>query len=240
MDGYIKLHRKILENPVVCKDADYFAVWIYLLVNATHKEYQSIFKGEKITLQPGQLITGRYAIASQFSISDSKVKRILIGFENDRQIDRQRSNQNSLITILNWDTYQQCDRQDGQPMTDNCPTTDRQLTTNKNVKNERIKDIGHDTDHSQEFFEIFYSAYPRKVSKPMAEKSFKKLNVTEEMLDKMLRAIEIQKQSKQWQTKEYVPHPATWLNQKRWEDETDEPQNGAKLIQTGDNSFKLE
>lgn len=240
MDGYIKLHRKILENPVVCKDADYFAVWIYLLVNATHKEYQAIFKGEKITLQPGQLITGRYAIASQFSISDSKVKRILIGFENDRQIDRQRSNQNSLITILNWDTYQQCDQQDGQPMTDNCPTTDRQLTTNKNVKKERIKDIGQKSDQANELFNQFWTNYPRHVSKSSAEKSFNKLKVTDAILEKMLKSLETQKQSRQWSDKQYIPHPATWLNQKRWEDEIDEPQNEAKLIQTGNNSFKLE
>ena len=57
-DGWIKLHRKILENPVVCKDADYLAVWIYLLLKATHDEIQMIFRGEKIRLRPGQLITG--------------------------------------------------------------------------------------------------------------------------------------------------------------------------------------
>ena len=137
MDGYIKLHRKILENPIVCKDADYFSVWIYLLVNATHKEYQAIFKGEKITLKPGQLITGRCSIAKQFSISESKTKRILIAFENDQQINRQRSNQNSLITILNWDSYQQSD----QPVTSQRPASDQPVTTNKNVKNERMKEV---------------------------------------------------------------------------------------------------
>ena len=135
MDGYIKLHRKILENPVVCKDAEYFAVWNYLLLNATHKDYPVIFNGKKIILQPGKLITGRYEIAKTFSISDSKVKRILIEFESDRQIDRQRSNKNSLITILNWSLYQNSDRQDGQLLTDYWPTTDRLLTTNKNVRN---------------------------------------------------------------------------------------------------------
>lgn len=240
MDGYIKLHRKILENPVVCKDADYFAVWIYLLVNATHKEYQAIFKGEKITLQPGQLLTGRYAIASQFSISDSKVKRILIAFENDRQIDRQRSNQNSLITILNWETYQQRDQQEGQPVTDNRPTTDRQLTTNKNVKNVINNNIGQEPDLTSELFNQFWTNYPRHVSKSAAEKAFKKLKVNEAILEKMLKALETQKQSRQWSDKQYIPHPATWLNQKRWNDEMDESQNEAKLVRLGDNSFKLE
>ena len=52
MEGYIKLHRKMLENPVVCKDAETLAIWVYLLMNATYKPYDTIFKGKRITLQP--------------------------------------------------------------------------------------------------------------------------------------------------------------------------------------------
>ena len=55
-NGYIKLHRKILDNPVVMKSTDHLAVWMYLLLNATHKEYDTIIEGERITLQPGQLV----------------------------------------------------------------------------------------------------------------------------------------------------------------------------------------
>lgn len=183
MDGFIKLHRKILENPIVCKDADYFSVWLYLLLNATHKEYPSLFKGEKVILQPGQLITGRYVIAKQFNISDSKVKRILIDFESDRQIDRQRSNQNSLITILNWSLYQQRDRQDDQLLTDNCPTSDRPVTTNKNVKNvknEITKEIKPLKDKNIVFFPtdevlnqafIDFTEFRKKKKSPMTEKA---------------------------------------------------------------------
>ena len=37
----------------------------------------------------------------------------------------------------------------------------------------------------------------------------------------MLNAIETAKQSMQWNKDngQYIPNPATWLNQKRWEDE---------------------
>ena len=45
MEGWIKMHRKILDNPIICKDSDYLSVWIYLLLNATHKEIPAIFKG---------------------------------------------------------------------------------------------------------------------------------------------------------------------------------------------------
>ena len=49
MEGWIKIHRKILDNPIICKDSDYLSVWIYLLLNATHKEIPAVFKKEKIT-----------------------------------------------------------------------------------------------------------------------------------------------------------------------------------------------
>lgn len=137
MEGWIKFHRKILDNPIVCKDSDYFAVWCYLLLNATHTEYDAMFKGERITLKPGQLLTGRKSISKQFKIDESKVKRILISLENDQQIDRQRSSQNSLISILNWGSYQNNDQQNDQTVTSDCPASDQQVTTNKNVKKEK-------------------------------------------------------------------------------------------------------
>lgn len=137
MEGWIKLHRKMLENPIVCKDADYLAVWVYLLLKASHGICPMVFKGEKIMLQPGQLITGRLKIAADLSVNESKVKRILNAFKTDQQIDQQASNKNSLITILNWDSYQKSDQQNGQQMTSERPASDQQVTTNKNVKNEK-------------------------------------------------------------------------------------------------------
>ena len=76
MEGWIKIHRKMLENPIICKDSDYLSVWIYLLLNATHKEIPALFKGEKITLHPGQLITGRKSMSNKLKISESKIYRI--------------------------------------------------------------------------------------------------------------------------------------------------------------------
>lgn len=141
-EGWIKLHRCLLDNPIVSKDGDHIAVWVYLLLNATHKNYPALFKGKKIELKPGQLITGRRSIASALCINESKVRRILEDFESDQQIDRQRSNQKSLISIVNWTKYQSCDQQNEQQLTSQRPTTDQPVTTNKNVKNVKNKYIG--------------------------------------------------------------------------------------------------
>lgn len=147
MDGWIKLHRKTLDNPIVCKDADHAAVWMYLLLNATHKEYPALFSGNKITLKPGQLITGRKVISDKFNISESKVQRILKSFEIEQQIEQQNGNKSRLISILSWHEYQSDEHQDEQQLNNKRTTTEQQVNTNKNVKNvknkrtKEIKDI---------------------------------------------------------------------------------------------------
>ena len=199
-NGWIKLHRKLLDNPVVMKDSDHLAVWIYLLLNASHTEYPVLFGGKKISLKAGQLITGRKIIASTLGISESKVRRILDLFEIDQQIDRQRSNKNSLVSILNWDKYQIFDQQIDQQATNKRPTTDQQATTNKNNKN--IKNI-------KECKEIIYSDVPelnetiiafidyrKSIKKPMSDRAITlllgKLN---KMSNSVQEQIEILNQS---------------------------------------------
>lgn len=135
MDGWIKLHRKTMDNPIVCKDADHLAVWIYLLTNATHKEYPAVFAGEKIMLQPGQLITGRQTIGEKFNIHESKVQRILKKFENEHQIEQRTSNHKRLISILSWADYQSSEQPDEHQMNNQRTTDEQPVNTNKNVKN---------------------------------------------------------------------------------------------------------
>lgn len=67
----------------------------------------------------------------------------------------------------------------------------------------------------------FWQAYPRKVGKPVALKAYRKLNPSCSLHAEMMEALEKQKASVQWQKDggQYIPHPSTWLNQRRWEDE---------------------
>lgn len=67
-------------------------------------------------------------------------------------------------------------------------------------------------------FDRFWAAYPRKVGKGAAEKSFERIRPDAALVSRMLAAIAAQKNSDNWQ-RGYIPNPATWLNQRRWEDE---------------------
>lgn len=87
------------------------------------------------------------------------------------------------------------------------------------------KDKDYDNDKDQDnipagasAFDVFWQAYPKKVGKLAAKKAFDKANVPVETL---LDALERQKCGEQWQKNngQFIPNPATWLNQGRWEDE---------------------
>lgn len=79
----------------------------------------------------------------------------------------------------------------------------------------------------EEQFEVFWKAYPRKVNKQTARKSFSKA-IGKVSLETMLCALEKQKRSPQWvrDKGQYIPHPSTWLNQGRWEDEMEVKADG--------------
>jgi len=72
-------------------------------------------------------------------------------------------------------------------------------------------------------FDRFWAAYPRKISKGHARKAWDKIKPDEQLLARMLAAIGRAKTSAQWRKDDgqYIPHPATWLNGERWEDDHD-------------------
>lgn len=80
-------------------------------------------------------------------------------------------------------------------------------------------------------FEIFWNAYPRKKNKETAKKAFEKA-IKKTDLETILRGIEAQKKSRQWQEADgqFVPYPATWLNAGAWDDEVTEEEKEEGLL----------
>ena len=76
-------------------------------------------------------------------------------------------------------------------------------------------------------FNTFWQCYPRHTAKKLAEASFMKFMLEKRVsLDFILQKIDEHKKTEQWQNPTLVPHPATWLNQRRWEDEMPEAIHG--------------
>jgi hypothetical protein len=82
----------------------------------------------------------------------------------------------------------------------------------------RLGKVKQPSSSSDEGFDLFWISYPRKIGKATALKAWEKLTPP---VDEVMLAIKNQKTSDQW-TKDngqFIPHPTSWLNQQRWEDE---------------------
>lgn len=77
-------------------------------------------------------------------------------------------------------------------------------------------------------FARFWRAYPRKVKREHALKAWRVLKPSPELTDAILAAIEQHKHTDDWVKDggKYIPHPTTWLNGRRWEDDLGAPANG--------------
>lgn len=71
-------------------------------------------------------------------------------------------------------------------------------------------------------FDEFWLAYPRKTDKAKALKAWNKIKPDDSLVNLILNAVRSQSRTDQWTRDDgqYIPHPTTWLNGKRWEDET--------------------
>jgi len=135
--GFIKIFRS-LKNKGWYKKSEYIHLWIHLLIKATHKGIEYYFNGENIKLNPGQFITGRKTLSSETGINESKIERILNFFEkNEHQIEQQKSNKNRIISICNWNNYQQTEQQNEQQLNNKRTTNEQQLNTYKNDKKDK-------------------------------------------------------------------------------------------------------
>lgn len=137
MTGWVKIHRKMWSNPVVTKDIEHVGLWVYLITHATHQDFDTLWKGERITLHPGQLITGRKKLSTETGIDEYKVNRILKHFESAQQIAQLKSAQGSLITILAWDKYQISAQQIAQQVHNECTTSAQPLHTIQEYKEQK-------------------------------------------------------------------------------------------------------
>ncbi len=77
------------------------------------------------------------------------------------------------------------------------------------------------SEYSKEF-EMFWSSYPRKIGKGFAWKAWKKISGVKKIYEVIIESVEKHKtKDSQWKKEKgvFIPHPATFLNQSRWEDE---------------------
>lgn len=138
MAGWIKLHRKILDNPIFFKP-ELYQLFSYCLLRANHNESKIIWNGEEETLEKGCFLTGRKAIAQDTRQNESSVYKRLKNLEKLNMISVKSNNKFSVVKVLNYCIYQGEETDKEQQSNNKVTTREQQSNTDKNLRSKELK-----------------------------------------------------------------------------------------------------
>jgi hypothetical protein len=180
MEGWIKLHRKLIGNPLwTCEPFTRGQAWVDLLILANHKDSFFYKRGNKIDVKRGQLARSVVELSDRWSWSRSKVNNFLKQLEKEQQIIQQKTNVTQIVTVLNYDCYQEKEQQTEQQKSSRGAAEEQQKDTYKNVKN--IKNVKNEKEVYRSFDHLSISL-----------DDFNRLleNYTKQQIDDVLDAIQ--------------------------------------------------
>ena len=113
--GWIKLHRK-LQDCWIWQEKEPFdkrSAWVDLLLSANHSDKKILFNGELIIVKRGQVLTSIRKLSAKWSWSVNRVYRYLRLLESDKMLIKESDNDQTLLTIVNYEVYQCSEYTDG-------------------------------------------------------------------------------------------------------------------------------
>lgn len=202
-------------------DRDFKGVWIpkeiwlderlTMLDKGILTEIDSLDNGED-HCYAGNEYFARFCQCSESKVSKTISKLIELGYVKIVSFDGRIRKLQSCLAF--------CTRQDSKKY-DADKQKVRVNNTSNNTKNKSISRASADKDFSPAF-DDFWKLYPRKVAKQNAFKAWRKIGAedSQALIDSIMANVR-QRINGEWKGKDvqYIPYPATYLNQRRWEDE---------------------
>src|SRR5262245_57777096 len=224
--GYIALARGILDHPNVGARKPYsdFEAWCWLLFEAQWKPKRISVLNRRgaqtiLNLGRGQLSHSlRYMAKVWGWASDKRVRTFLNRLKIEAQIDTQTGTSQTVITICNYERYQNPESAKG---TKADAQTEAQWTRNGRKEEERKKEINICAPREKVFdplFLEFYTAYPKKKSRKDAAKAYAAARRDGVSHETIMAGLARAKPS--WRDPQFIPYPASWLRAGGYEDET--------------------
>ena len=106
MNGWIKLHRCLINKPIwAAAQPEQKVVLITILMLASHEPKEWIWQGKKFTIQPGQFITSLDSLAKKSGVSKKSVRTALANFENLEFLANVSAKTGRLISVINWERF---------------------------------------------------------------------------------------------------------------------------------------
>jgi len=197
-NSFIKLYRKIQDNWI-WDNPLYLKCWIDMLMRASIKPSSMLLNNQIIEVNRGEIVFSQRNFAKRNNMSRQQLRTFLTKLEKSKMI-RSKSNPDvTHLILVGYSTY-----------------NDSKLTQNQPRPNPIIRKKESKNKESNKDFEKFWEHYPKKVGKKKVQDKFDANNFP---IDLIIKNIELQKKSDQWQNQQYIPNPETYLNQERWTDE---------------------
>lgn len=130
--GWIKLHRKLLENPIFNSEKG-LKVWIWCLLSANHQENFCVIGRQKLLIKKGQFIMGGIKAEQLLGIARTTIYNWLNFLQKEGMIDIKKTNKYTIITIPNWDKHQE----NGHQIDNKLTSKKHQIDTNKKDNKEK-------------------------------------------------------------------------------------------------------
>lgn len=213
MQGYIKLHRRLLESEVF-QDAKLLKTWVWILMNCNWAPRKTM---NGILIDRGELFTGFRKAATALDCDKNTVLRHFKKLQDGDMIRYRSGTLGTHVKVLKYRDFQD----DPAEARDTCAYDSAYDVAYTNAytnayekkktrkQEERIKGDSH--------FLSFWEAYPKKAGKGGAERAWNEA-AKETEPDVIITAAKNFANSEKAKGK-FCPNPATWLNDRRWEDD---------------------
>jgi hypothetical protein len=109
MKGWISLHRKILDNPILSRGRTYsrFEAFVYMLLKANHKDNKVVIGNQLINIKTGSFLTSQKQLMKEFNWGISRLRSFLKLLQDDDMIEVKSNAISTMITINNYKELQQ-------------------------------------------------------------------------------------------------------------------------------------
>ena len=224
--GYIAIARGALNHPISGASKPYsrFEAWVWLLEQAAFKPVRvRVSNGHShsaLTIKRGQLSHSLRYMATAWGWTVKSVRTFLARLESDTQIGTQKGTAQTLITICNYETYQNAASYKGTQGGTQKGTQGARKGHKEEKGNKETKDIASDLEAA---FSAWYAIYPNKKARDKARKAFLKLIASDaitapELMAKTAAYAAYRKTLPRTEDR-FIPYPASWLNSGEYADE---------------------
>ena len=215
--GYLLMARKIIDSDLMLRPAHYMKLWVWMLSKASWSDGHSLKRGQLLTSIAEMQEAGGHMVGYRKKcLTKDETRSAYEALTKATMITTTKTTRGMVVTILNYDTYQDSKNYEAHNETHN-ETQAKPYPTPQDSK-EGLKKKNINPCPFDDGFDQFWKVYPRKTAKTAAVKAWAKHHPP---IEKVLKTLSWQISSDDWKkdSGKFIPHPATWLNAGRWEDE---------------------